>query len=283
MPHTSAASSRLNWRPPPGRFKWTGPFRAKDEIWFLRVCHHISNTFYRISLGSLWRESRLIIVIIMIIIDPSNHIYALIYPFWINLKTRQIQKHKKICSHLVVCNRLWRQCQAKACRYHGYPYSKYQQKLKPLLVVSLRMTSLDTVTRSLWFSNWGTEGASCDRLIWSYICFDCGPGSSVGIATGYGMDGPGIETRWGARLSEPVQTDPGAYPAFCTMGTGSLSPGGKEQPGRNADPSHLLVPWSRKSRAIFLLRIYNIYLTAIGLLPGGSGFKHIYKYLTLCY
>jgi hypothetical protein len=27
----------------------------------------------------------------------------------------------------------------------------------------------------------------------------------------------------------------------------------------------------------------NIYLTAIGLSPGGSGFKHIYKYLTLCY
>jgi len=27
----------------------------------------------------------------------------------------------------------------------------------------------------------------------------------------------------------------------------------------------------------------NIYLTAIGLSPGGSGFKHIYKNLTLCY
>ena len=38
---TSAASSRLNWRPT-GRIKWTGPFRAKDEIWFLRVCRHIS-------------------------------------------------------------------------------------------------------------------------------------------------------------------------------------------------------------------------------------------------
>jgi hypothetical protein len=24
-----------------------------------------------------------------------------------------------------------------------------------------------------------------------------GPGSSVGIATGYGLDGPGIESRWG--------------------------------------------------------------------------------------
>ena len=24
----------------------------------------------------------------------------------------------------------------------------------------------------------------------------CGPGSVVGIATGYGLDGPGIESRW---------------------------------------------------------------------------------------
>jgi hypothetical protein len=24
----------------------------------------------------------------------------------------------------------------------------------------------------------------------------CGPGSSVGIVTGYGLDGPGIESRW---------------------------------------------------------------------------------------
>ena len=31
---------------PPGRFKWTRPFRAKYEIWFLRVCHHISNAVY---------------------------------------------------------------------------------------------------------------------------------------------------------------------------------------------------------------------------------------------
>jgi hypothetical protein len=27
-------------------------------------------------------------------------------------------------------------------------------------------------------------------------CFDSEPGSSVGIATGYGLDDPGIESRW---------------------------------------------------------------------------------------
>ena len=49
-----------------------------------------------------------------------------------------------------------------------------------------------------------------------------GLGSSVGIATGYGLDGPRIESRWGARFSAPVQTGPGAHPASCTMGTGSF-------------------------------------------------------------
>ena len=43
--HTSAASSRLNWRP--RRFKWTRPFLSpKDDIWFLRVYHHIANAVY---------------------------------------------------------------------------------------------------------------------------------------------------------------------------------------------------------------------------------------------
>jgi hypothetical protein len=35
----------------------------------------------------------------------------------------------------------------------------------------------------------------------------CGPGSVVGIATSYGLDGPGIESRWGRdfpHLSRPA-------------------------------------------------------------------------------
>ena len=62
-----------------------------------------------------------------------------------------------------------------------------------------------------------------------------GPGSSVGIATDYGLDGPGIESRWGEifRPSSPTQ---GTHPASCTMGTGSFS-GGKMRPGRAAEHS----------------------------------------------
>ena len=62
-----------------------------------------------------------------------------------------------------------------------------------------------------------------------------GPGSAVGIATGYELDGPGIESRWGTRFSAPVQTGPGAHPASCTMGTGSF-PGVKSGWGVTLTP-----------------------------------------------
>ena len=39
-----------------------------------------------------------------------------------------------------------------------------------------------------------------------YVYLKGGPGSSVGIATNYGLDGPGIESRWGEifRPSRPA-------------------------------------------------------------------------------
>jgi len=54
--------------------------------------------------------------------------------------------------------------------------------------------------------------------------------NSVGVSTGYGLDGPGIEYRWGSRFSAPVHTGPGSYPDSYTMGTGSF-PGVKSGRG----------------------------------------------------
>jgi hypothetical protein len=67
--------------------------------------------------------------------------------------------------------------------------------------------------------------------------------SVVGITTGYGLDGPGIESRWGAGFSAPVQTGLGAHSASCTMGTESF-PGVKSGRGVTLTPNSLLVPWS---------------------------------------
>ena len=62
----------------------------------------------------------------------------------------------------------------------------------------------------------------------------------AGIATGYGLDGPGIESQWEARFSAPVQTGPGVYPSSGYR----VFPEGKERSGVTLTPHSLLVPWS---------------------------------------
>jgi hypothetical protein len=87
-------------------------------------------------------------------------------------------------------------------------------------------------------------------LYYISIVFYLWAGSSVGIATDYGLDGAGIESRWG-RDFPPVQTDPGAHPASCTMGTGSF-PRVKSDRGVLLTAHPLPAPKTWKSRAILL-------------------------------
>jgi len=76
------------------------------------------------------------------------------------------------------------------------------------------------------------------------LIFENGRDSPVGTATRYGMDGPGIESRWRARITALVQTGPGAYPASYTMGTGSFP--GEKRPGRGVDHPFHLAPMLKK-------------------------------------
>jgi len=62
-----------------------------------------------------------------------------------------------------------------------------------------------------------------------YVYQIVGRDSSVGMATHYGLDCSGIESRWGARFSTPVQTGPEAHPASYTIGTRSFQ--GVTRPG----------------------------------------------------
>ena len=70
----------------------------------------------------------------------------------------------------------------------------------------------------------------------------CGPGNSVGIATDYGLVGPGSNPGGDEIFLPPFQTS-------CKESTGFFS-GGKVRQGRAADHSLLLEPRSWKSRAI---------------------------------
>ena len=70
-----------------------------------------------------------------------------------------------------------------------------------------------------------------------YVCFSikAGPASVDGIATGYGMSGPGIESQWGRyfpRLSRPAL---GSSQPPVRWVPGLLE--GKERPRSDAGPS----------------------------------------------
>jgi len=60
----------------------------------------------------------------------------------------------------------------------------------------------------------------------------CGSGSVVGIATGYELDGPRIESRWGRDFPHRSRGPPSLLRNWYRV-----FPGGKERPGRDADPS----------------------------------------------
>jgi len=126
----------------------------------------------------------------------------------------------------------------------------------------------------------------------SIILFYCGPSSSVGLATDYGLGIPGLNPsrdkifhpsrpalaptqppvhRWfsnwlrvgHSRIESqqgrdflPVQTGPGAHPASCTMGTGSF-PEVKCGQGVLLTTHPLLVLQSWKSRAIPLPTLWD--------------------------
>jgi len=84
-----------------------------------------------------------------------------------------------------------------------------------------------------------------------------GPGSSVSIATGYGLDGPGSNPGGGEIFPHRYRPAPGAQSASCTIVTWSF-PGVKSGRGVTLTPHPLLVPWSRKSRAIPLLPLWAV-------------------------
>jgi hypothetical protein len=84
-------------------------------------------------------------------------------------------------------------------------------------------SSKNTAIKANVFAKKKLQKKNClfNKFIYFSLTYS-GSDSSVGIANGYGMDGPGIEYRWGARIFAHVQTGPGAHATSCTVGTGSF-------------------------------------------------------------
>jgi hypothetical protein len=116
---------------------------------------------------------------------------------------------------------LWSWLAFKCVRTHRFSFSTYYfnllnttlyaafQKLFPVNLILFDLTLSVKETFSNRLSEFHVE----------YVASN-GPGSVVGIATGYELDGPRDRIPVGSRYSAPVQTGPGAHPASCTIGTG---------------------------------------------------------------
>jgi hypothetical protein len=105
----------------------------------------------------------------------------------------------------------------------------------------MRPVKISYIALKIMFLVWchllGTSYMFCSLFVvteFYYLTINSmGRDSSIGIATDYGLDGPGFESRWGARFFAHVQTRPEAHPASCTIDTGSFP--GVKRPRRGAD------------------------------------------------
>jgi len=92
----------------------------------------------------------------------------------------------------------------------------------------------------LLIADLGSQLFADEVRVASYFCNIytefCGPGSLVGIATGYGLHGPGIESRCGDDIFRTCPDRPWGPPVLLYNGY-RVFPGGKERLRRDADPS----------------------------------------------
>ena len=84
---------------------------------------------------------------------------------------------------------------------------------------------------------WNFRITTCIVLIWNVLLLSSGPRQLSRYRDWLRAGQSGDRMPVGVRFSAPVRTGPGTHPASCTMGTGSFPGGGKERPGRDADPS----------------------------------------------
>jgi hypothetical protein len=84
---------------------------------------------------------------------------------------------------------------------------------------------------------------TCLEFMWLWIEI-CRPSSSVGIATGFGLNGSEIKSRWGRDF--PHLSRPAPAPPSLLYNGYRVFPGRRKQPGVWRWPPHpILVPWSK--------------------------------------
>ena len=139
----------------------------------------------------------------------------------IDVSNESLNEYKKNRSY-------WTRCPFKKLRSSESRETQHKPAVQGHITEELNLFGKPVLTLHTDYRTYGEEqsrrsyNTQQQASAWNTEFNVSGPGSVVYIATGYGLDGPGIESRWGARFSAPVQTGPGAHPASCTMGTGSF-------------------------------------------------------------
>jgi hypothetical protein len=107
-----------------------------------------------------------------------------------------------------------------------------------------------------------------------------GLGGVVGISTGYGLDGPGIESRWGRDFPHVSRPALGLTQPPLQWAPGL--PRGKERPGRGADPSHTssAVGHERVELYLYYFGPYGLYSASVPV--QGCTFPLPYILLIVC-
>ena len=146
------------------------------------------------------------------------------------------------------------------CLYYLYQWCtvKHISDNEIYLLIKYIKSVLSIVRKRLSY----IEDARCLKV--KLIKKACGPGSSVGITTDYGLDGPGIESRWGSRFSARPER-PWEQPSLLHNGY-RVFPGGKVRRGRAADHSPPSSAAVMESRAIPLPTLWATTGTVTGTL-----------------
>ena len=122
------------------------------------------------------------------------------------------------------------------------PVCQRQYKIQPANYVHTSMTSPSYVTiyliaayKSTLCSLYHRRSSLTGEVFTAITYFIGGPGSIVTIATGYGLDSPGMEFRYGD-IFRTCPDRPWGPPSLLYNGY-RFFPGAKKGPGRDADPS----------------------------------------------
>ena len=77
---------------------------------------------------------------------------------------------------------------------HTHTHTREGESNENLKSIYLTLTLL---TWRMWWANNAVVRQNAKYSVAGWSTHSCGPGSVVSIATGYGLDGRGIESRWG--------------------------------------------------------------------------------------